>query len=337
MTRTRALPALVALLLVAVVADGCGEKEDVLEPGEPQQLTLMLDYFPNADHAGIYAAQATGDFEDAGLDVQIRQPPDPAAPIKQVAAGRVDLAISYEPELLRARDQGLRVVSVGALVRKPLTSIVSLPKAGIRTPRDLRGKTVGTAGIDYQSAYLRTILENAGVDPSTVTERNVGFSLTPALLTGRVDAVLGAFWNYEGTELRLKGRNPRIIRMERAGVPTYDELVLVANESALDRDEGRIRAFISALGRGTRALARDPEQGVQALLDVNPDLDPKLQRAVVEVTLPLFLPPSGKPFGFQDPAEWQEFTAWARENGLLEEIPDATGAFTNELLPGQGL
>ena len=333
----RTLPALVLTIVLTAVATGCGEKEDVLEAGTPEPFTLMLDYFPNADHAGIYAADAAGEFRDAGLDVEIRQPPDPAAPIKQVAAGRVDIAVSYEPEVLRARDQGLRVVSVGALVRKPLTSIISLPKARIRSPRDLEGKTVGTAGIDYQSAYLRTILTDAGVDPSTVKERNVGFSLTPALLTGRVDAVLGAFWNYEGTELRLKRRDPRFIRMERAGVPAYDELVLVANASALERDGGRIRAFVSALARGTRALARDPGRGVQALLDANPDLDPQLQRAVVRVTLPLFLPPRGKPFGFQDPGEWQAFTAWMRENRLLTEIPDATGAFTNELLPGQGL
>jgi putative hydroxymethylpyrimidine transport system substrate-binding protein len=339
MTRTRTLLALLTALLLAALVAGCGEKEDVLEvdASDREQFTLMLDYFPNADHAGIYAAKGGGDFSDAGLDVLIRQPPDPAAPIKQVAAGRVDLAVSYEPEVLRARDQGLAVVSVGALVRKPLTSIMSLPKARIKRPRDLAGKTVGTAGIDYQSAYLRTILENAGVDPASVTERNVGFGLTPALLTGKVDATLGAFWNYEGTELRLKGRNPQIIRMEQAGVPTYDELVLVANEDALERDGGRIRAFVAALSRGTRDLAAEPARGIHALLDANPDLDPKLQRAVVDVTLPLFLPPTGKPFGYQDPAAWAEFTQWMRENGLLEQLPDARDAFTNEFLPGEGL
>jgi putative hydroxymethylpyrimidine transport system substrate-binding protein len=337
MNRTRPLTVLAVALLLATLGAGCGEKEDVLEPGEPQELTLMLDYFPNADHAGIYAADANGDFTAAGIDLTIRQPPDPAAPIKQVAAGRVDLAISYEPELLRARDEGLRVVAVGAIVRKPLSSIISLPKANVRTPADLAGKTVGTAGIDYQSAYLRTILTDAGVDPSTVTERNVGFNFTPALLTGRVDATLGAFWNYEGTQLRLAGRKPRIIRMEQAGVPTYDELVLVANESALERDGGRIRAFLSALSRGTRQLARDPARGVQPLLDANPDLDPRLQRAAVRATLPLLLPAAGRPFGWQEPAEWQTFAAWMRENRLLTKIPDAGGAFTNELLPGQGL
>jgi putative hydroxymethylpyrimidine transport system substrate-binding protein len=324
-------------LALVVLAAGCGEKEDRLEPSGSKRVELMLDYFPNADHAGIYAAEAAGHFEQAGLDVEIRQPPDPAAPLKQLAAGRVDLAISYEPEVLRARDKGLNVVSVGALVQKPLTSIISLPEAKIREPADLKGKTVGTAGIDYQSAYLRTILEEAGVDPSTVKERNVGFSLVPALLTGKVDAVLGAFWNYEGTELRLRGKRPRIIRMEEAGVPSYNELVLVANADALERDGDKIRAFIGAVSRGTRDLRKDPDEAIEGLLDANPDLDPELQRAVVDVTLPLFEAPRGKPYGWQDPEQWDAFAAWMQEHRLLERAPDVQASFDNELLPGSGL
>jgi putative hydroxymethylpyrimidine transport system substrate-binding protein len=323
-------------LLLALVA-GCGEKQDVLEPKGSKDLQLMLDYFPNADHAGIYAAAAGGHFRAVGLDVKIRQPADPAAPIKQVAAGRVDLAISYEPELLRARDQGLHVVSVAALVREPLTSIISLPRAGIRRPADLEGKTVGTAGIDYQSAYLQTILEEAGVDPGRTRVRNVGFSLVPALLTRKVDAILGGFWNYEGTELKLKRRRPRIMRMEDAGVPTYNELVLVANEDALERDSGKIRAFIGALSRGTAELKKDPKRGIDGLLEANPDLDPRLQRAAVDVTLPLFLPPRGKPFGWQDPRQWDDFASWMREHKLLKNPPDAAAALDNDLLPGTGL
>ena len=323
----------VAALLLA----GCGEKDDVLEPSGSNGVELMLDYFPNADHAGIYAAQAGGDFREAGLDVAIRQPPDPAAPIKQVAAGRVDLAISYEPEVLRARDQGLGVVSVAALVQKPLTSIISLPKAKIVKPADLKGKTVGTAGIDYQDAYLRAVLTDAGVNPSSVSVRNVGFGFSPALIIGRIDAALGAFWNYEGQELKLRGKHPRIIRIEDAGVPTYNELVIVANESALERDADKIRAFIGAVSRGTRELRGNPGEAIDGLLEANPDLDPDLQRASVDVTLPLFFPPEGKPFGWHDPAQWDEFSAWMKDNGLLENPPDPQSSYDNDLLPGAGL
>src|SRR5215213_9742100 len=312
---------LAAAICVAMLAAGCGEKEDVLEPSGSKHIDLMLDYFPNADHAGIYAAEAGGDFKEAGLDVAIRTPSDPAAPIRQVAAGRVDLAISYEPEVLRARDQGLKVVSVAALVQKPLTSIISLPKAKVAQPGDLKGKTVGTAGIDYQEAYLKTILADADVDPSTVRVRNVGFGFNPALIAGKIDAALGAFWNYEGVDLRLRGKRPRVIRIEKAGVPTYNELVLVANEDALERDGDKIRAFIGAISRGTRNLRRDPDGAIEGLLEANPDLDPKLQRASVNVTLPLFFPPQGKPFGWQDPAQWDEFSAWLKDNQLLENAP----------------
>jgi putative hydroxymethylpyrimidine transport system substrate-binding protein len=331
------LPLTAALLLAPVVLAGCGEKDDVLEPSGSKRVELMLDYFPNADHAGIYAAQAAGHFEQAGLDVEIRTPPDPSAPIKQVAAGNVDLAISYEPEVFRAREIGLSVVSIAAIVQDPLTSIISLPKAKIRGPRDLKGKTVGTAGIDYQTAYLETILAEAGVGTDSVKERNVGFNLTPALLTGRVDAVLGAFWNYEGTDLRLRGKRPQIIRMEEAGVPTYNELVLVANEDALERDKGKLRAFIGALSRGTRDLRENPDEAIDGLLEANPDLDPELQRAVVKVTLPLFFPPEGKPYGWQDPSQWDAFSAWMLDSGLLDEPPDPAAAHNNRLLPGAGL
>jgi putative hydroxymethylpyrimidine transport system substrate-binding protein len=331
------VPLAAALLLGLVVLAGCGEKDDVLEPSGSKRVELMLDYFPNADHAGIYAAQAAGHFEQAGLDVEIRTPPDPSAPIKQVAAGNVDLAISYEPEVFRAREIGLSVVSIAAIVQDPLTSIISLPKAKIRGPRDLKGKTVGTAGIDYQTAYLETILAEAGLNTDSVKERNVGFNLTPALLTGRVDAVLGAFWNYEGTDLRLRGKRPQIIRMEDAGVPTYNELVLVANEDALERDKGKLRAFIGALSRGTRDLRENPDEAIDGLLEANPDLDPELQRAVVKVTLPLFFPPEGKPYGWQDPSQWDAFSAWMLDSGLLDEPPDPAAAHNNRLLPGAGL
>jgi putative hydroxymethylpyrimidine transport system substrate-binding protein len=338
MTRKRLLSFAVAatVLAAALLVAGCGAKKERTEPSGLVPFELMLDYFPNADHAAIYAAQSQGYFKQAGLDVKIRTPSDPSAPIKQVAAGRVDLAISYEPELLRARDDGLGVISVGALVQKPLTSIISLDKPAITRPSQLAGKKVGTAGIDYQSAYLKTILAHAGVNPSSVTERNVGFNLVPALVTHKVDAILGGYWNYEAVQLRLAGKRPHVLRLEQLGVPNYDELVLVANADGLDQNGKNIRRFIGALSRGVKYLQHDQSAAVDALDKANPDLDPKLQRASVKVTLPTFLPPAGKPFGWQDPAQWGAFAAWMHQNGILKRN-DANGSFTNQLLPGQGL
>jgi putative hydroxymethylpyrimidine transport system substrate-binding protein len=332
-------PLIVALALLGALVGfaACGERKEPTGAAARERLTLMLDFFPNADHAGIYAAQATGAFDRAGLDVRIEVPSDAAAPLKLLAAGKVDLAISYEPELLLARDQGRDLVGVGALAQRPLTSIMSIPPRAIARPAQLRGKRVGTAGIPYQSAYLKAILAKAGVDPSSVKETNVGFNLVGPLLSRRVDATLGGFWNYEGVQLRLRHKRPKIIPVDDAGVPTYDELVFVANEDALDRDKDKIRAFIGAVSRGARALRDDPGKQVQGLLDANPDLDAKLQREAVKVTLPLFFAPKGKPFGYQSPGEWDAFTAWMRENHLLTKTPSAKGAFTNELLPGSGL
>jgi putative hydroxymethylpyrimidine transport system substrate-binding protein len=322
-------------LAVLVALAGCGEKKDVLRPGSTRSIEVMLDYFPNADHAPIYAAQANGDFRAAGLNVKIRQPADPSAPLKQVAAGRVSLAVSYEPEVLRARSQGLNVVAVAALVRTPLTSIISLPGAKISSPADLKGKTVGTAGIDYQHAYLQTVLDKAGVPQNSVKERNVGFNLVPALLTGKVDAILGGFWNYEAIDLQQRKKHPKVIRIQDAGVPPYDELVFVANADALDRDGPLIRSFIEALARGATQLKRNPAAGVDALVNANRDLDRKLQAASVKVTLPYFLPPPNHPYGWLDPRRWSTFGRWMLSNRLIAR--GTAGAYTNRFLPGQGL
>jgi putative hydroxymethylpyrimidine transport system substrate-binding protein len=328
--------AIAAIVLAALLVAGCGAKKEHTEPNGLVPFELMLDYFPNADHAAIYAAQSQGYFKQAGLDLKIRTPNDPSVPIKQVAAGRVDLAISYEPELLRARDDGLSVISVGALVQKPLTSIISLDKPAIRRPSQLAGQTVGTAGIDYQSAYLKTILKRAGVNPSSVKERNVGFNLVPALVTHRVNAILGGYWNYEAVQLRLAKKHPHVLRLDQVGVPNYNELVFVANANGLDRNGQLIRRFLGAVSRGVRFLKQNQSAAVAALDKANPDLDPQLQRASVKVTLPAFEPPPGRPFGWQDPAQWAAFASWMHQNGILKGST-AAGAFTNQELPGQGL
>jgi len=330
------------VVLVALAATGlaaCGErKEPAGGATAAERVDLVLDFFPNADHAGLYAAIGTGEFEKAGLDVKPRTPSDPAAPLKLVAAGRADLAISYEPELLLARAKGAKLVSIGALVQKPLTSLISIGSKPVKEPGDLEGTKVGTAGIPYQDAYLETIVKQAGIAESQVKSVNVGFNLVPALVSKRVQSVLGMFWNVEGVELARQKRDPTILKMDDIGVPTYNELVIVAREQDVRTRGPVLRRFMRALTRGHQALKADIAAGVDPLVKANPDLDRKLQTAQVKATLPVFFPDDAdRPFGFQDPAQWRAYSEWMGENGLIANPAIGQRAFTNEFLPGEGI
>jgi putative hydroxymethylpyrimidine transport system substrate-binding protein len=321
-----------ATIAAAIAIAGCGDDGDAGDAGgEP--FTLTLDFYVNPDHAGIYTALDRGYFADAGLDVEPQVPSDPAAPIKQVAAGRTDLAISYEPEVMLARDQGLDVVAVAALVNGPLTSLISLPEAGIESAADLTGKTVVTAGIPYQAAYLDTILDRAGVDPGTVDRVDVGFNLLQPVISGRADAMFGGFLNVEGIDLEERGLDPRVVSADRLGVPTYDELVLVADRERIESDPEPIREFLAALEHGTYAAAEDPAAATDALLDAGEGLDPELTRAEVDATLPRLLPPGDQPYGWMDPGRWQRFADYLHDAGQVESRLDAADLLTNDLLP----
>lgn len=337
MTPRRLVPIAIALL-AALLLGACGErKEPTGSTAAAKPVALLLDYLPNVDHAGLYATKGEGLFERAKLDVDLRTPSDPASVLKLLAAGRADLAISYEPDLLLAREQGVKVMAVGALANRPLTSLMSVGKHAISDPKELRGTTVGTAGIPYQSAYLRTILKNAAVPRTTVKEINVGFNLVPSMLSGKVDATLGAFWNIEGVELQRRHRKPEILHLEDLGVPTYDELVIVAREETVRHDGAMIRRFLQALARGTATLAERPDAGIDPLVAANPDLDRATQEAQLKVTLPVLQPEAGKPYGWMDPAEWDTFARWMQQEDQLKDASIVQRAFTNEFLPGEGI
>jgi putative hydroxymethylpyrimidine transport system substrate-binding protein len=333
------VPTLTAFVL-AVTLSACGAKQDVISAASTKPFSVMLDWFPNADHAALYEAIAHGDFRAVGLEVNPVVPAETAEPLKLLAAGKVDMAISYEPEVLLARDQGLKVVSVGALVQRPLTSIIALPGAHISSVAGLAGKTVGTAGIPYQAAELHTALQNAGVNPSSVKEVNVGFNLVPAMLSGKVAATLGGYWNYEAIQLALMHKHPVTIPIDQAGVPTYDELVLVVRESEAHTDGQDLRAFLQALTRGERQVRADPAAAAALVVKANPSLEEKLQLESIKQTLPAAQPASASnPFGWQDPTAWAAFGNWMYSHSLLKSDPNSVGLppFTNEFLPGQGI
>jgi putative hydroxymethylpyrimidine transport system substrate-binding protein len=331
----RARVAAVLALGVCLFA-GCGEKSERRAGSQPDELTVALDFYVNADHAGIYTALDRGYFADAGLDVRPVVPSDPSAPIKEVASGRADLAISYEPEVLLARDQGLPVKAVAAIVQQPLTSLISTGEGGIEHVADLRGKTIATAGIPYQKAYLDTILDRAGMSEGDLTVVDVQQGLLPAVISGRADAILGGFLNVEGVDLRLRGLDPRVVPVDRLGIPTYDELVLVANSDRVADDPRPIQLFVAALQRGTQAATSDPAGATQSILDAGQGLNPRFTRAEVNRTLPLLAQRgSGHPFGYLDPRQWRAFAHFFADNRLIEALPETTEVLTNDLLPGR--
>lgn len=333
--RISAIAVAIALVVLALGLAACGEKSEDTS-GEAQPFSLTLDFYPNPDHAGIYMAQKLGYFKEAGLNVSITAPSDPAAPIKLVAAGRTDLAISYEPEVALAREQGLDVVAVAALVNRPLTSLIWLQKSGIKGVGGLEGKTIATAGIPYQEAFLKTILGRVQLSPADVKAVNVGFGLLPALVGGSAQAMLGGYSNVEGIDLRERGKDPVVMPVDELGVPTYDELVLVANRKRLEEDPEEFRLFIAALERGTNAAVEQPGATTDAITEANHDLEPKLTAAEVKATLPLLAARTkGEPYGYMDPEAWSTFAGWMRDNELVESLLTPAELLTNAYLPGE--
>ncbi len=326
--------------ICAVALAACGTKQDTLTSSATKPFTVMLDWFPNADHAPLYAAISHGYFNAVGLDVRPIVPSETDEPLKLLAAGKVDMAISYEPQLLLARDQGLKLVSIAALVQRPLTSIIALGDAHVQKVADLAGKRVGTAGLAYQAAELRTALQSAGVSPSSVQEADVGFNLVPAMVSGKVAATLGGYWNYEALQLEEMHKHPVVIPINQAGVPNYNELVLVVRSEEARLHGEDLRAFLQALTRGEQQVRANPPAAAALIAKANPAADEKLQIASIEKTLPATLPANkSDPYGWQNPSAWAAFGSWMLEHGLIHSNPNTTGLppFTNEFLPGQGI
>ena len=334
--KTIAVPVLA--LLTALLLAACGEKTDQIQPiaSQAQSVTMMLDWFPNADHVCIYEAMANGDMKAAGIKLHVESPPSPTAPLSLLEAGKVDVAVSYEPEVILARDKMQTVLSFAALVQRPLTSLISIGKHPITSVGQLRGKTVSTAGIPYQTAYLDTMLKHAGVPVNSVRQVDVGSNLVPAMLTGRVDATLGGFWNYEAIELRQQHQKTSVIPVSQGGVPTYDELVLVTTEKYFENHVSLLRRLVQAIGRGYYAARRNPSQAVSVLDSANPGLDPKLESTAVRSTMSSFFPTDDKPWGWQFQTQWNAYGKWMYENHLIKHLAARNFASTNQLLAGQG-
>ncbi len=331
-TRCLLVAVISALCTIAVSCGGGAASSQASGADENQKVTLTLDWYPNADHAGVYLAQEQGLFEDENLEVQIQQPSDPAAVLQLVAAGRSEFGISYENEVTNAVAREIPVQSVMAIMQEPLNSIISLEGSGINGPEDLAGKKIGYAGQSFGTAVIDTVLREAGADPKSVEKINVGYDLRPALTSKRVDAIVDAYWNIEAVELKGEGFETNVIRLPEVGVPNYNELPVATSDSYARENPDVVRRFVGALVKGHEAALEDPEAAREALLAANEELDPKVAAETLKLTVPVFGSGGGR-VGFQDPEEWEAYVGWAVENGVLEKRVDVKDAMTNEFLP----
>lgn len=278
-----------------------------------EKLTLMLDWYINPDHAPIMVAEQIGAFNAQGLDVQIIPPSDPALPPRLVAAKQADLAITYQPQIHFFADQGLPLVRVGTLINTPLNTVISLDKS-IKTPADLNGKTVGYSVSGIEQATLATMLKHENLNANAVKLINVNFQLTSALLTGKVDAVIGGYRNIEALEMTLQGKDPVVLNVEDYGVPAYDELIIVANRDAVA--EPKIKKFLIALEKGAAYLRAHPEESWKVFARQHPELNTPLNHQAWMKTLPLF---ATEPATL-DKLRYQAYEQFLFDNKLIKKI-----------------
>jgi putative hydroxymethylpyrimidine transport system substrate-binding protein len=308
-------------LLAVLVAAGCGGSSGAATTsGQPTPTSLMLDWYPNADHVGVYAGIDKGFFARAGLAVTARAPSDASDPIRLVAAGTTDLGIDYEPEVFLAQQEHIPVVAVASIAPEALASIIASGSSGIHTPADLRGKTIGVDGTQSTTAFVQTVLRHAGVNPAQVTLRNIGFNQVPDLLQHQVDAVAGVFQNIEGVQFEQRGLHPVVFPYDHYGVPSYDELVLVANANRLHSDAAyrrQVARFVSALAAATRWAQAHPSAAI-AVMEHHAYRDYLgTIRASVPATLKLLR------VGPLSAAAWTRFGDWMYRSGLLKSRPNA--------------
>ena len=276
------------------------------------KMTLLLDWFVNPDHGPIIVAQEKGFFADQGLEVEVIAPADPADPPKLVAAGKADLAISYQPQLHLQVAEGLPLMRVGTLVATPLNCLLVLDDGPIKTPADLKGGKIGFSVAGVEEALLVAILEKYGVSFDEVELVNVNWSLSPSLMSGQVDAVIGAYRNFELNQMEIEEVPGKCFYIEEEGVPTYDELIYVANPATMDKD--KTRRFLRATELATQFIVNNPEESWEIFASTSPELQDRLNAMAWVDTLPRFaLRPEAL-----DEGRYTRFEQFLADSGLVE-------------------
>lgn len=278
------------------------------------KMTLLLDWFVNPNHGPIIVAQERGYFTDADLEVEIIAPADPSAPPKLVAAGQADLAVSYQAQTHLQVHEGLPILRVGTLIATPLNCLLTLADGPIRTPADLKGGKIGFSVAGVEEALLRAVLGKYGVAFEDVDLVNVNFSLSPALMSGQVDAVIGAYRNFELNQMEIEGIEGNCIYIEEEGVPPHDELIYVAHAETMDTD--KIIRFLGAVEKATQYIINHPDAAWEIFSGTAPELNDRLNSMAWEDTLPRFaLRPAAL-----DEGRYSRFEAFLLDSGLIDSL-----------------
>ena len=277
------------------------------------KMTLLLDWFINPDHGPIIIAKEKGYFSDQNLEIEIIAPADPSAPPKLVAAGQADLAVSYQPQLHLQLTQGLPLIRVGTLVATPLNCLLVLENGPIKSPQSLSGKKIGFSVAGVEEILLSAILEKYGVKLEDVELVNVNFSLSPSLMSGQVDAVIGAFRNFELNQMKIENVPGKCFFLEEEGVPPYDELIYVANSKNIDKE--KIRKFLKATELATQFIINNPEESWKIFASTTKELDDQLNRMAWADTIPRF---ALRPPAF-DAGRYLEFQDFLLQNKLINK------------------
>lgn len=280
-----------------------------------EKMTVVLDWFVNPDHGPLFIALEKGFFSRQGLDVSFQVPSNPNDPPKLVAAKNADIAVSYQPQHYLHVDQGLPLVRIATLVATPLNSLVVLADSGIKNLAQLKGKTVGYSIGGFETVILKVMLESQGLSLDTVKLVNVNFSLSPSLFSKSTDAVIGAFRNFELNQMDIEGRPGRAFYVEEYGIPSYDELILVARREGTK--ELKFRKFVDALEEGVQFLVNHPDESWKLFIRGRKDLDNQLNRLAWQDTLPRF---ALRP-GALDRARYQRFAKFLKKQGLIKKVP----------------
>ena len=278
------------------------------------KMTVLLDWFINPDHGPIIVAQEKGYFADQGLEVEIVPPADPSAPPRLVAAGQADLAVSYQPQLHLQIHEGLPLKRVGTLVATPLNCLLVLEDGPIKSPADLKGKKIGFSVAGVEEAILSTVLGKYGVTTDDVEMVNVNFSLSPSLMTGQVDAVIGAYRNFELNQMDIEGRPGTCFYIEEEGVPSYDELIYVANPETMDAD--KVERFLAATELATQFMVNNPVESWEIFSATSTELQDELNKRAWADTLPRF---ALRPAGF-DAGRYSRFEEFLHSTGMIPSV-----------------